>query len=214
MRRKVVRTLLDIRLHDAAMGNDLEGVRQAIAEGADVNSPDEEHYITPLLWACIFGSPEIVDFLLQYGADVNYADENMGTPLGDAISRGNIEIVRLLVKHGARLEVLDGCGLTPLEAAVAYETASIEQRQAIVKELIIAGASLNDRNSVRNGQTPLLVAVEVAAQSGKLEMVQWLIQHGANPKAKDDNGDGVFEYAEGGGGEQVNAVLRFLRTLT
>jgi hypothetical protein len=56
---------------------------------------------------------EMVELLLEYGADANiHASDNddyYGTVLGLALKIGNQEIIRLLLKHGARVSDLIAC---------------------------------------------------------------------------------------------------------
>ncbi|MBW3636886.1 MAG: ankyrin repeat domain-containing protein, partial [Armatimonadetes bacterium] len=186
MRKKVELTPADIDLHQAAMDGDVGAAQTAFASGANVDSPEEEHYITPLLWACAFGHFEVASFLVGAGADVNYADENGDTPLHNAVSIGQIEIVRLLLQHGADANHLNASGHTVIEAVAAYETADVEKRKMVIVALLEAGCNVNARNLQMNHQTPLMVATETAAEIGNLEIVRYLISKGADVNAVDD----------------------------
>jgi ankyrin repeat protein len=57
---------------------------------ADINSPLEEEYPgwTPLMAAAEKGSREIIEILLEHGADVNAADKKSETPLSIALKKG------------------------------------------------------------------------------------------------------------------------------
>ena len=110
-----------INQHDAA------GVRQALRAGADVNL----HYKalfndTPLSTAiqeeC---SIEIVNLLLQAGADVNAKNDHNGRailfiPWG--INRSAITIAELLIKAGADVNAADIHGTTPLMKVARWGT--------------------------------------------------------------------------------------------
>lgn len=93
------------------------------------------HGHTSLMIACYRGHPEVVEYLLQKGADVNrrsvkgiprivYLQQlctkilsyQGNTAMHDCAESGSLEIMRLLLDHGAKMES-DAYGLTPLIAA-------------------------------------------------------------------------------------------------
>ncbi|WP_148618653.1 ankyrin repeat domain-containing protein [Mariniblastus fucicola] len=69
----------------------------------------------PLAWAAAMGQRQIVEMLLQHGADVNEHDRFFGTPLHRAVRVGHTDIVKLLLENGADPEVKDGKGKTALQ---------------------------------------------------------------------------------------------------
>jgi ankyrin repeat protein len=80
-------------LHYAAYCQDLEGVRQCVERGSDVNQKDDGGW-TPLIW-CIdmaatggVGTAEaIVDYLVGQGADLEFRDDYYGSLVEFARSR-------------------------------------------------------------------------------------------------------------------------------
>lgn len=80
-------------LHYAAYCQDLAGVRYWIEQGLNVNQKDDGGW-TPLVW-CIdmaatggVGTAEaIVDYLIQYGASLDYRDDECASLLEFAYSR-------------------------------------------------------------------------------------------------------------------------------
>src|SRR5882724_6710523 len=73
-----------------------------VAKGAEVNaiSTNGSGY-TALTGAIASGQKDIVAFLLQHGADVNYRYGPGYSPLLTAAANGHLEIVKLLLVHGA-----------------------------------------------------------------------------------------------------------------
>ena len=75
-----------------------------LARGAKV---EEQHFLgtTALHWASMGGQVEMVDLLIQHGADVNRAGRKFGpvpeTPLQSALRRKQEDVARLLRQHGA-----------------------------------------------------------------------------------------------------------------
>jgi len=76
-------TAPDISILKAAQDGNIEAVKQAIADGADVNAKNTSG-MTPLHRAGWYGHNEIVELLIAKGADVNAKAENGDTPLDHA----------------------------------------------------------------------------------------------------------------------------------
>jgi uncharacterized protein len=142
-------------LRVAAVDGDVDGVRKALAAGADVNrkAPDGQ---TPLLDAAQRGHTEVVRELLAAGADPRIVDSGnmLSSPAHKAAYMGNSEVARLLVAD-PRLELnAQGPynGYTPLHDAVWHghlETARV---------YLDAGARLDLPGL--DGRTPVRMAHE------------------------------------------------------
>ncbi|WYZ46115.1 hypothetical protein EsH8_IX_000340 [Colletotrichum jinshuiense] len=85
-----------------------------IANGADVDMPDGEQYITPLHEAArqnfIYGAK----LLLEKGANPNLRNSQFYTPLTFAVEQGYLEMAKLLVEYGADIHVYDSDGMSIL----------------------------------------------------------------------------------------------------
>lgn len=68
-------------LENAVRRGDLAAVKQAIAEGGDVNAPGTAGLL-PLMWAAYVNQPEIVQELIDNGADINAKNKNGLTVIG------------------------------------------------------------------------------------------------------------------------------------
>jgi hypothetical protein len=105
-------SLATVKLFIAAQTPDVEKLRAAIAEGADVNAllrPDASNRLlgsSPLSFAAARGRPDLVDLLLQAGADPGLTDHTGRTAADFAALNGHHEIARSL--GGPSLE--DGQG--------------------------------------------------------------------------------------------------------
>lgn len=93
--------------------NDLEKVKEAISEGANINGGFMYARETPLLSAIYNNNVDIVKYLLsQKNTDINVkrlADTDYGrqeplTPITMAIRYGRKDILDLLLRHGAKLD--------------------------------------------------------------------------------------------------------------
>jgi hypothetical protein len=76
-------------------------VKLELDMGADVDFAFGPEELTPLMWASRAGYVEIVELLLQYGADVHVQSSVGTTALLYAIAKTHLEIVELLLTHGA-----------------------------------------------------------------------------------------------------------------
>lgn len=66
-----------------------------------------------------FGRKDVVEYLLQCGANVHARDDGGLIPLHNACSFGHAEVVQLLLRHGADANSRDNWNYTPLhEAAI------------------------------------------------------------------------------------------------
>merc|ERR1719181_1717343 len=63
-------------LQFAAGGGNFEGVKLLVEAGADVNSQDTVHGTTVLMLACAAAVPEVVEYLLEKGADIRPLDQH------------------------------------------------------------------------------------------------------------------------------------------
>ncbi|XP_033340998.1 ankyrin repeat and MYND domain-containing protein 2 [Megalopta genalis] len=78
----------------------------------------DENGVSPLQHACYKGNKEIVQMLLDQGADVNACQhEHEYTALHFAALSGNAELCHLLMSYGARLTATNSVGRTPAQMA-------------------------------------------------------------------------------------------------
>ena len=102
------------KLLEAAGDGDLDNVKIALSNGADVNVKGGYNKTTPIINASMYGEPEVVSILLENGADVNAKDNHGETALMMAARYGNTDIVSTLVKKGADVNAKDNFGDTVL----------------------------------------------------------------------------------------------------
>uniref|UniRef100_A0A6N2M8P0 Uncharacterized protein n=1 Tax=Salix viminalis TaxID=40686 RepID=A0A6N2M8P0_SALVM len=100
-------------LQRAARLNDVNGVKSCLAEGAKVNSSDQNGW-TPLHRAAFKGKLETAQVLLDHGAQVDAIDDAGYTPLHCAVEAGHMQVALLLISHGASAEVRSLDGAAPL----------------------------------------------------------------------------------------------------
>jgi len=89
-------------LHFFAKRDDTDNAAIFIQHGAEVDVMDEEFCSTLLGCACKYGKKNMVNFLLDHGADPNLPSNSLwAKPLAWAARREYEEIVALLKQYGA-----------------------------------------------------------------------------------------------------------------
>ena len=115
-----------------------EAVQVLFDHKVDIN-PQNFEGKTPLYWVlsnCSSkgGFVDMVQRLLEYGADPNICNNDHTTPLHQASSRGLLDAARLLLGHGANVDVKDEEGKTPLQLAASDEMTRLLLEHAAVPQ--------------------------------------------------------------------------------
>ena len=137
------------------LANDVAGIREGLADGADPNERDSDDR-TPLLYAAIDNKLQIAKLLLDSGADVDTQDASGNSALHYAAQEHHAEIASLLIGHRAAVDIEDVHGNTPLWRAVFNSRG----RGELIALLLRAGADPSRRN--KHGRTPLDLAQSIA----------------------------------------------------
>ncbi|KAI9359203.1 ankyrin repeat-containing domain protein [Zopfochytrium polystomum] len=119
----------------------------------------------PLHLACDRGHLDVVEFLLQCGASIDSRDDEGSSSLHYAAANGSTEVISYLVAKGADVNARTPEGWTPLLSACTHGRADS------VRRLLQCGARLANPDF---GDP-----VSHAAESGCLETVQAVLQHGS-----------------------------------
>ncbi|XP_052427404.1 poly [ADP-ribose] polymerase tankyrase-2 isoform X2 [Carassius gibelio] len=137
-------------LFEACRSGDLERVKRLVCP-VNVNSRDTAgRKSTPLHFAAGFGRRDVVDYLLQHGANVHARDDGGLISLHNACSFGHAEVVSLLLQHGADANSRDNWNYTPLHEA------AIKGKIDVCIVLLQHGAEPTIRNT--DGRTALDLA--------------------------------------------------------
>lgn len=211
IRLKDLQLVLLLLLCNADVDNDPLGGPWALREAAISDRLDILHHLVhganprekarALQAAAQCSKIESVRLLIEFGADVNASPVFMRgskehrTALQAAAENGNLELVQLLITDGAEVERLSTeCH----DQGTALQFAAIKGHIAIVNELMQRGANVNALPIGEHGRT----ALEGAAEHGRLDMVQLLLNFAA-----ETHGSRALRFAKREGHEGVVALL-------
>ena len=117
---------------DAAMDGDVQGVRESLDSGIDVNVTYDDEGVSALMQAAAGSHAELVKFLLEAGAEVDARTSDGMTAFLIAVdacgsNHGDLEIeepywkvMRLLAGAGADVNAEDGDGQNAMAIATSY----------------------------------------------------------------------------------------------
>lgn len=200
------------RFFDAVNSSDEDMVSNLLDSGLDVNTRNEDG-LTALHQCCIENNLKMASALVMRGAEVNVQDCDGWTPLHAAAACGFWRLSNFLLSHGADPKVVNTDGELAIDVAENDKTKNIireelvrqgydsdakleELRQAPqaqllarVTEMVNAGEDVNALDQY--GYAPL----HAAASNGWLDVMEYLLTHGANVNVRDGDGNTALHLA-------------------
>ena len=147
-----------------------DAVKVLVEAGADVNQK-EKRGETAIISAMQSGPkdfPEIVEYLLDHGADPNSGSQFGNTPFQYAAEKGYISIIEKLIEKGVNIEQTEKYGKQTALISTAYKG-----KTEMVKFLLEKGANIHATDS--RGNTALFHA----AWNGHLDIIKLLLEKGS-----------------------------------
>ncbi|NKB72585.1 MAG: hypothetical protein GKR89_36375 [Candidatus Latescibacteria bacterium] len=207
-------------------------VAALLAENPDLADAPQKDGITPIFWAARKGDPATVQLLLDHGVELNRIVHRWWyewIPLFAALQGNHEEAARLMLEAGAdpnfRIQQDDWQGATALKVAARWAPLST------VELLLDYGADINAGQShlgwaVRSGNIELVqlfidrgvdlhhpshhYAPHISAEHGRNEVLELLVQHGANLRRKNSVGQTPLAVALFHGQSETAELLRRL----
>ncbi|MGW9211562.1 ankyrin repeat domain-containing protein [Embleya sp. NPDC055664] len=191
----------DHALSDAAGRGDLDGVRAALAAGADPAARDDRGH-TALLCAALADHVAVAEVLVEAGADVDARDDRLDSPWLVTGVTGSVAMMRALLVGGPDVTLRNRFG--GVSVIPAAERGHVGYVRAVLAETAIDVDHVNDL-----GWTALLEAV-ILGDGGPAhrEVVDVLLAHGADPLLPDGDGVTARAHAERRGFREIAAALR------
>ncbi len=197
-------------LHKACVTRDSNATEILLENGSDINAKDNEGFV-PLILAindtvlpseldgdakvARGGREDVVELLLQHGANPNLPDPAGNTALHHAAQEDRRVILRLLLENKGDPNHKNNEGATPLHTAA--QAPSLRAAELLIKN----GAN---PNAVDNkGQTPL----HIAALYDQVAIVKLLLANKGNATIKDQEGKTALDWAKLSGKEEIAALL-------
>jgi len=184
----------------AAEAGDITTVQRLLKEGADINRRDALGR-TPVMAATHNNQVDTVHVLIQAGADINIRDNRMDNPFLYAGAEGLLDILKLTIDARADTKLTNRFGGTALIPAA--ERGHVE----IVFELLTrTDVDVNHINNL--GWTALLEAIILSNGGDRhQQIVQLLVDHGADINIPDKEGVTPLEHAQAHGFTEIERIL-------
>ncbi|KAL1561868.1 hypothetical protein AAHA92_04518 [Salvia divinorum] len=182
----------DTPLTHAARQGHTSLAKYLVNHGADPSIPSALG-ATALHHSAGTGDIELLKFLLSKDVSVD-SQSDAGTPLIWAAGHGQKDSVKILLDHKANPDAKTEDDITPLLSAVAAGSL------ACLVLLIKAGATVN---FTAGGATPLHIAADI----GSPEIINCLLQAGADPNAIDEDGLKPVQVAASRGNKVAVEIL-------
>ncbi|PNP54418.1 hypothetical protein FNYG_15628 [Fusarium nygamai] len=142
----------------------------------------------PVHQAAIHGRADVIKDLRDYGLHADVQDEEGLSPLMYGLIDKNTSIVDYLLSvEGYKLEDADANGLTPLMTATILD--DVPNLKSLLKNGFKEPAVLNAQDYQEK------TALSYASYSDRPELVEILLEHGADPTAVDCRGNGPLYWA-------------------
>ncbi|KAL3576246.1 hypothetical protein D5086_021529 [Populus alba] len=109
-----------IDVFSASAYGDLDKLRKFVEEDkASLSTPDGNGYYA-LQWASLNNFPDVAQYIIEHGGDVNQNDNLRQTALHWAAVRGSIAVADVLLQNGGRVETADANGYRAVHVAAQY----------------------------------------------------------------------------------------------
>jgi ankyrin repeat protein len=169
-----------------------EALLRLASENVDLNHGDYDAR-TPLHLASFGGHIEAVIFLLEQGCDINPVDRWGSTPLNDAKTPEISDILRHNgAKAGVQQKVSEDTSILVQDSIFPLLYAVYGNDLALTQSMLLCGHSSLINNCDYDGRT----ALGVAASEGHLQMVRYLVTHGADVDHCDVRGNNALADAQ------------------
>ncbi|KAI8432303.1 hypothetical protein MSG28_004723 [Choristoneura fumiferana] len=161
----------------------IQTIKALLNSAEDIANYGSTEGVTPLHVASTQGRVEVIQLLIDYGAMIDVQDFDGDTPLHDAALGGQYDSVVTLLHAGADAGTRNEAECTPLH------TACLKGGFNITQALLPFIDNINQ--TTVEGDTALILAI----QADSVEIVNYLLENGADPNIKNKNGEMALDIA-------------------
>jgi ankyrin repeat protein len=154
-----------------------------LESGADVNAFDEYGFTALHFTALFHNRLDVVELLLKRGANPNQCDAAGNQALHMAARNNCLMTAKLLLRYGAEVNKPNLRGLSPLQYAL-----DVHHKETLQKQL-----NLQDPGLARRGVS--ILAYPTPSPEFKAELVETLLEHGADAGIVDNEGNTALHLA-------------------
>jgi ankyrin repeat protein len=177
-------------LYHASLGGFYDLVEHLVGKHPEHINARGGLMVTPLVAALRGKYFRVAELLHRHGADVNVRGNRECTPLLIACVDELVDIMRWLLDHGADVNAQNKELFAPLH--VAANCGRLQAAQMLIEH----NADIHIRNYV--GQSPLHVATNPLHKRDHVDVMQVLLDHGANPNARDNGNSTPLHHPSSG----------------
>ncbi|KAJ5511656.1 hypothetical protein N7453_003759 [Penicillium expansum] len=182
-------------LYHAIRSGDAEIVEELLHDQPQWNYVDQQR---PALIVSAFDKPDILQLLLNAGADLNTPGPEGWSPIFYAAKLGSVHVIQTLLDSGADLHTRDDYGWTPLCIAVDYE-----RDENILQALVEGGASVKDTTTDTGKgllhlavcRAPYVTRFLLRERRGGIDALTLLVNAGADINLVDSRGETALHCA-------------------
>ena len=187
------------KLLGASSTGNLDEIKYLLSKRVDINcAEDFGSQWASLHYAALKCQKEVVQLLINEGADPDITDIWGNSPLHYAAHYGFINVAKVLIEGGSDPSKASKCRATPLHYAVDFK----DEGNDMTELLLNAGSDPNITDKF--GQIPL----HHAATIGCKRAVQLLLEKGSDPNRLDTCGNTPLTYAAMTGCEDIVQLLQ------
>lgn len=179
----------------SAYGNLFKLRKFVEVDGCSFSKPDGNGYYA-LQWAALNNHPDVAQYIIQNGGDVNAVDHAKQTALHWAAVRGSVAVADMLLQNGTRVEATDVNGYRAVHVAAQYGQTSFLNH--IITQY---GADFDAPDN--DGRSPL----HWAAYKGFADTIRLLLFRNADQGRQDKEGCTPLHWAAVRGNVEACTVL-------
>lgn len=184
-------------MDDAIQNQDVAKVKELLAKGVELEPPVQPNAINkPLAYAVQIGNIEIIEAIVEAGADINGQVAYYDTPLIIAFQSFNKDeidnIAKYLIEQGADVNMPNAFGVSGFMGICG------DNKIALAKLCIEKGADVNVKykNITMEEEPYNFNALQWAVAAGHFEMTKLLLENGADPFLETYKGTNSFQLAK------------------